>query len=76
MDASMTKYNFHRLRVGESAFYPVQESGEKVFRSAVANWVKRQRETGNPIVIQCRRVVKTDIMQNPVFIGMEITREV
>ena len=71
----MTKYNFHHLKIDQSAFYRVSEDGEAVFRNAVASWVKRRRQYGDLIIIKCRKLVRMDIAGNAVFLGMEITRE-
>lgn len=70
----MTKYNFDKLKKGDSAFYPVGEGAEKGFRSALSSWVKKRREN-EFMIIQCNQVIERGIMGNKIFLGMRITRE-
>lgn len=70
----MTIHNFNLLKTGHSALYQISPEEEKNFRSALGNWMKRQREKGL-IVITCKRLVERDIFGKKIFLGMKITRE-
>ncbi len=71
----MTTYHFEKIRMRESAFYPIREEGERGFRSAVATWMKGRRGKGQFVVMRCEKVVERLVTGENIFLGMRVTKE-
>jgi len=71
----MTIYHFERIKICETAFYPMRAEGEKAFRAAVASWQKGRRERGEFIVMRCEKVAERLVTGEKLFLGMRVTKE-
>jgi len=71
----MTIYHFERIKMRESAFYPMLAEREKGFRAAVAAWMKGRREGGQFVVMRCEKVVERLVTGEKIFLGMRVTKE-